>query len=131
MNLVLEDLKKLRQQLNELEENHNEKKRQFKFEFKLMDDHKEFENFENLDPENVDIEFINKVLPNSTDNDLFAKIKKQLNPTENDNLGASVKRKSMNGLIIQSDNEEGKKSRLELELERKRPKPMEIDLELQ
>jgi hypothetical protein len=86
-------LKKQRQIINELEENQNEKKRQFKFEFKLVDDHKEFENFENLDPENVDIDFINKILPNSTNNDLLAKIKQQLQPMDGEMSASAAKRK--------------------------------------
>lgn len=44
--------------VNELDENLNEKKRKLKYEIKLDNEHKQLQNFENLDPANIDADMI-------------------------------------------------------------------------
>lgn len=47
---IIGDLNKQRTIVNELEENLNEKKRKFKFDIKLVDERKNLEDIDNLDP---------------------------------------------------------------------------------
>ena len=46
--------------MNECEENFNEKKKKYKYEIRLVDEYKQLENIENLDPANVDLEVMEK-----------------------------------------------------------------------
>lgn len=47
--------------MNEFEEHFNEKKKKFKYEIRIHDEHKELENIQNLDPENINAEIIERV----------------------------------------------------------------------
>lgn len=68
--------------MNEYEENLNEKKKKFKYEIRLADEHKQLENIENLDPSNIEIDIIEKAginLPkNTTENEVYERLKNDL-----------------------------------------------------
>ena len=58
--MYLDNFNKLRSVVNEFEEHFNEKKKKFKYEIRIHDEHKELENIQNLDPANIDVEIIER-----------------------------------------------------------------------
>lgn len=63
--------------MNELEENFNEKKKKFKYEIRIHDEHQHLEDIQDLDPANIDVEIIEKAgisIPHSS-SDVLNKIR--------------------------------------------------------
>ena len=66
--------------MNEFEEHFNEKKKKFKYEIRLVDEHKQLENIQSLDPANVDAKIMEKVgihIP-SAGNEVLNKFRDQM-----------------------------------------------------
>eukprot|EP00347_Sterkiella_histriomuscorum_P019409 403341733 len=128
-----EKLNKLRQIVNELEENLNEKKRKFKYEIRLANELDQLKNIEELDPENVDLELIEEIgiqLPKE-DSIAIDKLKEQIKQNQQKHLKVpplgSINDVKIDGPIISQSG----RSYNEQELEKKKNQPMVIDLELQ
>ena len=67
--------------MNEFEEHFNEKKKKFKYEIRIHDEHQQLEDIQDLDPANIDVEVMERAgisLPNAS-SDVLNKVREDKN----------------------------------------------------